>query len=79
MTDFSQADTLGLRCLRCKSVNLGAEKCPGSPNWWAQLDRARARNQASFFTVFSSTILPSLGMSDTKVTQANGPALMCDH
>jgi len=39
-TDCSQGDVLGA-CY--KSVSAGAETCPGSPNWWAQIDCDRAR------------------------------------
>jgi hypothetical protein len=35
LTDYSQVDMLGLRTT---PANFGAEKCPDSPKWCAQID-----------------------------------------
>ena len=39
LTDYSQVDMLGVRY---KSVSVGAEKSPVSPNWRAEIDRDRS-------------------------------------
>jgi hypothetical protein len=43
-----------------KSVNFGAEKSPGSPNWWAQIVWARARMHRLFGGYPGSQPIPKL-------------------
>jgi hypothetical protein len=39
LADYCQVDMLGVRY---QSVNFGAGKSPGSPNWWAQIDKRQS-------------------------------------